>query len=370
MNFVWRDYDPETMSYVETWLDESAVRSTGLDDGFRDFYEYWANEDGFVVGENFWCKVVCETDDPVAVIALCQHEQTTSIMEIVVDPGKRGRGIGTKLLRELLTNNEIIGFSIHKSEAVIFPSNIASKKAFENAGFQYHHMDKDEDGTSISYIYEKETDVITHYDMLIDENNDPFYDPPALREYMNGWDGKVFLDSLNLSGNQSVLEIGVGTGRIAVQVAPHCMRLTGIDISPKTIKRAKENLKNHSNISYICDDFLKHDFQETFDVVYSSLTMMHFQNKEQVISKVAELLNDNGIFCLSIDKNQNEYIDMGTRRVKIYPDTLDNITELIGASVMTVVNVWETDNAHIIVSKKPMQRDGLNVNHPICPSGG
>lgn len=32
-------------------------------------------------------------------------------------------------------------------------------------------------------------DVITHYDLLIYENNDPFRDPPALQEYMNQWDG-------------------------------------------------------------------------------------------------------------------------------------------------------------------------------------
>ena len=34
MEYIWRDYDPETMGYVESWLDEAAVRSTGLDDGF------------------------------------------------------------------------------------------------------------------------------------------------------------------------------------------------------------------------------------------------------------------------------------------------------------------------------------------------
>ena len=152
MNFVWCDYDPKTMSYIEKWLDESTVRSTGLDDGFRDFYEYWVNEDGFVVGENFWCKVVCENDKPVAVIALCQHGQKTLIMEIVVDPEMRGHGIGTKLLKELLAGEEIIGFAIHKSEAVIFPDNKASQKAFENAGFHYHHTH--EDGRSMSYLYE------------------------------------------------------------------------------------------------------------------------------------------------------------------------------------------------------------------------
>ena len=79
---------------------------------------------------------------------------------------------------------------------------------------------------------------------------------------------------------------------------------------------------------------------------------MHFKDKEHVILKVADLLNDGGIFCLSIDKNQSEYIDMGTRKVKIYPDTPDNIISLINASPMNVTSVFETDNAYIIVSNK------------------
>ena len=80
--------------------------------------------------------------------------------------------------------------------------------------------------------------------------------------------------------------------------------------------------------------------------------MMHFENKAAVITKIANLLKDNGIFCLSIDKNQSEYIDMGTRKIKVYPDTLDNIISLIGATSMSIVKTIEIDNAHIIVSRK------------------
>ena len=195
-------------------------------------------------------------------------------------------------------------------------------------------------------------DVKTHYDMLIDENNDPFRDLPELQEYMNTWDGNPFLEALELSKNKSVLEIGVGTGRSAVKVAPCCFKLTGIDISPKTIDRAKDNLKEYGNIFFVCSDFNSHEFEETFDVIYSSLTMMHFKDKATVITKVDKLLNDNGIFCLSIDKNQSEYIDMGTRKIKVYPDNLDNIVSIIGETTMSVVNVIETDNAYIVVSKK------------------
>lgn len=152
IDYIWYDYNPQTMGYIENWLDESAIKSTGLDEGFRNFYEYWAGEDGFIVGENFWCKVVCENDIPLAVIAFCQHEYTILVMEIIVEPQRRGRGIGAKLLKELLGSKEITGFVIQKSEAVIFPSNIASQKAFENAGYQYHHTY--EDGTAMYYVYE------------------------------------------------------------------------------------------------------------------------------------------------------------------------------------------------------------------------
>ena len=157
MNFIWCDYNPNTMNFIENWLDESAVESTGLDEGFRAFYEYWANEDGFVVGENFWCKVVFENDKPFAVIAFCQHEYKTIIMEVLIAPDKRGQGKGTALIKELLNNEEIIGFTIQKCEAVIYPSNIASQKAFEKAGFIYHNNHKDENGDSMYYIYESKS---------------------------------------------------------------------------------------------------------------------------------------------------------------------------------------------------------------------
>ncbi len=195
-------------------------------------------------------------------------------------------------------------------------------------------------------------DIKKHYDMLIDEDNDPFRDPPALQEYMDKWDGQLFVDCLNLNGKQNVLEIGIGTGRIAVKVAPYCMQLTGIDISPKTIDRAKENLKSYNNILFICADFSTYNFGECFDVIYSSLTMMHFEDKCQVISKVDTLLKDGGIFCFSIDKNQNEYIDYGTRKVRIYPDTPEKITTIINTSVMKISSVFESDNAYIFVCTK------------------
>ena len=87
------------------------------------------------------------------------------------------------------------------------------------------------------------TDAKTHYDMLIDEGNDPIYDTEPLKEYMNKWDGELFIEEMKLTKDKTVLEIGIGTGRLALKVATECKTLYGIDISPKTIEKAKINLK-------------------------------------------------------------------------------------------------------------------------------
>ncbi len=195
-------------------------------------------------------------------------------------------------------------------------------------------------------------DVKEHYDLLIDENNDPVHDPEPLQKYMDKWDGKYFIDKMSLDKNKTVLEIGVGTGRIALKVAPLCKNFYGIDISAKTIARAKENLSMYNNVNLICGDFTKHKFTERFDVIYSSLTFMHIKDKEECIIKIASLLGDDGILVLSIDKNQSEFIDLGTRKIRIYPDNSEEIEKYILKSGLTLKERYETEFAYIFVSRR------------------
>lgn len=200
-------------------------------------------------------------------------------------------------------------------------------------------------------LYISNNGIIEHYDLLIDENNDPVHDPEPLREYMDKWDGRQFIDSLQLTKEKSVLEIGVGTGRLAVRVAPECREFCGIDLSPKTVKRAKENLKEQTNVALICGDFMSYEFGRKFDVIYSSLTFMHIRDKQAAINKVRSLLNIGGRFVLSIDKNQSDAIDYGTRKIKIYPDNKEDIVKYITQSGMNLMKVFETDFAFVFIAE-------------------
>lgn len=195
-------------------------------------------------------------------------------------------------------------------------------------------------------------DVRRHYDLLIDENNDPVHDPPELQAYMDLWDGESFLQALALDGTQSVLEIGVGTGRLALRTAPLCRRFTGIDLSPKTIVRAGENLATFGNVTLLCGDFLTTTFADTYDVIYSSLTFMHIVKKETAIAKIASLLAPCGRVVLSLDKNRDEIIDYGTRKVRVYPDDTQKIAVWMKAAGLTVLSTTETAFAHIIAAER------------------
>lgn len=196
------------------------------------------------------------------------------------------------------------------------------------------------------------SDVIRHYDLLIDENNDPVHDSKPLQDYMNKWDGQIFIDKMKLNKDKSVLEIGVGTGRLAIKISPLCGDFCGIDISSKTIEKAKENLLKHSNVTLVCDDFLHHQFNKRFDVIYSSLTFMHIREKQQAVNKAAALLKDGGRFILSIDKNQDDFIDAGTRKIAVFPDTPEETKCYISNSGLNLIEHFQTEFAHIFVAKK------------------
>ena len=195
-------------------------------------------------------------------------------------------------------------------------------------------------------------DVKAHYDSLIDENNDPVFDPEPLKIYMDRWDGVVFIDLMDLNKSKSVLEIGVGTGRLALRTAPLCRSFTGIDISERTIERVKQNLKRFDNITLIHGDFNTFDFTLKFDVIYSSLTFMHFKNKVDTIAKIYSLLVPNGSFILSIDKGENKYIECNGRTVEIYPDDPDTIRTLLQNAGFVIKNIIETEAAYLFSAKK------------------
>jgi SAM-dependent methyltransferase len=192
-----------------------------------------------------------------------------------------------------------------------------------------------------------------HYDNLIDDNNDPVNDPDPLKGHMEKWDGSSFIDELGNLRDSAILEIGVGTGRLALQIlAKNCKYFVGVDISEKTIIRARENLAKYLNHQLVLGDYLTVDFETHFDIIYSSLTFFHFRDKIKAIQKTWDLLYESGKFVLSLDKNKQEYLDYGKYKVKLYPDDLSHTVKLLKDCGFLIINTLETEFAFIVSAKK------------------
>ena len=79
---------------------------------------------------------------------------------------------------------------------------------------------------------------------------------------------------------------------------------------------------------------------------------MHIKDKQGAINKVQELLDDSGLFVLSTDKNQDGFIDIGSNKIEVYPDTPEEITQCINNSGLNLLEYYETEFANVFICRK------------------
>jgi hypothetical protein len=82
---------------------------------------------------------------------------------------------------------------------------------------------------------------------------------------------------------------------------------------------------------------------------------MHIEEKQDAINKIASLLNLDGRFVLSMDKNQNEYIDTGDRKLQIFPDKSEEMLSFIKNAGLIIAKQYDTEFAHIFVAEKKFE---------------
>lgn len=198
----------------------------------------------------------------------------------------------------------------------------------------------------------KSVSAEAHYDLLIDEGNDPVLDPPALKAYMDGWDGDVFFELLDIQKDHRVLEIGVGTGRLALRALGFgCRELVGMDLSGKTLKTAAVHLKGHPEVQLVQGEFPEDAPAGTFDRIYSSLTFLHIADKRAAVERVCKLLSPGGRAVISLDKSRDTVLDMGVRTVDVYPDGPEEMVSLF-CSCGLHAQAHEIERAWLVLAEK------------------
>lgn len=84
------------------------------------------------------------------------------------------------------------------------------------------------------------------------------------------------LELAEVHGSDDVLEIGCGTGRIGLKLAPYCGQWTGTDISTKMLALASDRLRSLQNIRLTqLEGDLATFTANSFDVVYATSVLGH-----------------------------------------------------------------------------------------------
>jgi ubiquinone/menaquinone biosynthesis C-methylase UbiE len=104
------------------------------------------------------------------------------------------------------------------------------------------------------------------------------------------WSARLVRNALCLKGNERVLELGCGVGRIGLELAPHCAYWHGADISANMLNVARERLAGLENIGFskLHRTSLEMFEDDSFDRAYSVAVFCHL-DKEDLFLYLQEL---------------------------------------------------------------------------------
>ncbi len=131
----------------------------------------------------------------------------------------------------------------------------------------------------------------------------------AVADVYDSWhEGLAFLDPApvvehlaKVAGAGPVLEVGVGTGRVAIPLAERGLEVHGIDVSSRMIERLRAK-DSASRVETRVADFLTFESEQRFTLIYLVFnTLFAFASQEaqlRVFANARSLLDSSGLLVL------------------------------------------------------------------------
>ncbi|WP_319559721.1 methyltransferase domain-containing protein [Marispirochaeta sp.] len=121
------------------------------------------------------------------------------------------------------------------------------------------------------------------------------------RDYQN--EAIKIIQAVKITKEDTVLDLGCGSGEIAINVAEHCKKLVAVDISAKMIDLCKRKISHNNihNVFPVCGGLLSYEHNsEPVDVVISNVVLHHLPDFWKLIAlkNIYELLKPGGRFFL------------------------------------------------------------------------
>lgn len=136
---------------------------------------------------------------------------------------------------------------------------------------------------------------------IIKAQNKDLWDAEYYKKHAKGQfeRGKKAIESFGFVGNEHVLDIGCGDGRITAEIAKHIPHgaVVGIDISENMINNAKKSFMAISSVSFMQADATTFTSDKKFDVVVSFATLHWIKHQKKVLQNIFAVLKPGGRLC-------------------------------------------------------------------------
>lgn len=130
------------------------------------------------------------------------------------------------------------------------------------------------------------------------------YDEQVLSKYENAYKKTIKRSIPFLNAEDTMLEIGCGTGIATITLADYVKKITAIDISEEMMLQAAEKAKEKGkeNITFQQKDLMELCAEpESYDVVAAYNVLLYMKNQDKVLEKIYEILKPGGIFLSATD---------------------------------------------------------------------
>ena len=114
--------------------------------------------------------------------------------------------------------------------------------------------------------------------------------------------GKGLLGFVPENKNQSILDLGCGTGTLTAQLSNLADTVIGVDSSASMIAKAKEQ---YANIQFMVCNALALPFEEQFDVVFSNAVFHWITDHNVLLHNIHKVLKPGGLLVCEFGANGN-----------------------------------------------------------------
>lgn len=120
---------------------------------------------------------------------------------------------------------------------------------------------------------------------------------------VNITDELAYLERLGLGPRQTLVDLGAGTGALAIEAAKRCLRVVAVDVSPAMLALAEQNAKalGVTNLELVQAGFLTYQHEgKPADIIYSRNALHHLPDFWKVVAleRITGMLKPGGILRL------------------------------------------------------------------------